>query len=147
MAGYMPKDTNFIPLPLSENDECFPNGIFHFNISALLEFLNGDDCDLSVSEVNVHEIQDYGSSIDESFLERVNLARPVILAEISPRMHNLIDGHHRVEMARRNAIEKILCYRVPPEIHSKFITSVDAYNAFVDYWNDKVSAQNRHGLA
>lgn len=46
-------------------------------------------------------------------VDSADISRPVILAEIAPGRYNLIDGHHRMEKARRAGLEHIMAYRVP----------------------------------
>ena len=62
----------------------------------------------------------------------------MILAEISPSRYNLIDGNHRVARARREGLPSILAYRIHCPEHVAFLTSVLAYEKYVEYWNSKV---------
>ena len=39
---HMTPDKDFTPLPLSEGDELFPNGIFEFNITKMLAYIETD---------------------------------------------------------------------------------------------------------
>jgi hypothetical protein len=66
-----------------------------------------------------------------------DLTRPVTLAEVAPGRYNLIDGHHRVAKARREGVPSILAYRVHCPEHVPFLTSVQAYQVYVEYWNSK----------
>ena len=60
--------------------------------------------------VTVDDIAHAGNStrLNEPAILAADLTRPVILAEIAPARFNLIDGHHRVEKARREGVLSIL---------------------------------------
>lgn len=53
----------------------------------------------------------------------------------------MIDGNHRVERARRDGLTKILARRVSPEVHVAFLTSMKAYETYVEYWNSKIEGR------
>ena len=78
------------------------------------------------------------STITESHVDTVDISKPVILAEISPGRFNLIDGNHRVEKARRQGVESLPAFRLEAKEHISFLTSKEAYLAFIDYWNGKL---------
>lgn len=87
-------DEAFVPCQVAEGDELFRNGIFVFNISKLLNYLDGDSSGIAVTEVEVDNYPRGFSSINESRVNTVSLDQPVIVAEISPGRYNLIDGNH-----------------------------------------------------
>ncbi len=130
-------DKAFTPCPSADNDEMFPNGIFEFNITKMLAFIQNHPDDFCVEAIAVNDFQTY-SSINESHLNTVDISRPVLLAEIAPRRYNLIDGHHRVEKARRMSIKSLSAYKVTVEQHLCFLTSKKAYLTYIDYWNSKL---------
>ena len=68
----------------------------------------------------------------------VELTAPVIFAEIAPGRFNLIDGHHRMEKARRMGVKRILAYKLNVEQHMQFLTDKRAYVVYVEYWNSKL---------
>jgi hypothetical protein len=76
-------DNTFLPCLEEENDELFPNGIFKFNITKLLRFIQNNPGDFFLEEIALDEFKTY-SSLNESHINTVDLSRPVILAEISP---------------------------------------------------------------
>jgi hypothetical protein len=129
-------DKSFTPCPVAENDELYPNGIFKFNITKMLEWIEQSP------KVVVEYIVVGGfyndSSINESHIDSVDLSRPVILAEIAPDRYNLIDGHHRMEKARWMEIKDIPAYRLNVEQHVRFLTSEKSYLTYVKYWNGKL---------
>lgn len=96
LAKKLKVDNKFTPYPSSPGDEFFPNGIFEFNITRIIEFIQTDHDSIALEEVPITKFS-IKSSIDESYMDSVDLSMPVIMAEIAPGLYNLIDGHHRVE--------------------------------------------------
>ena len=103
-------DNSFTPCPTNDDDELYPNGIFVFNITKLLEHIEKNPNEIDLVKVEVADFSRSFSSIDESHVDSVEVSRPVILAEIAPGHYNLIDGNHRKK----------------------------AYLAYIEYWNRKV---------
>ena len=134
----MQVDNNFTPCPKQDGDELYPNGIFVFNITKILEEIQKKPDCFIIEEAVVSDYTLGFSSINESHLDSVDLSSPVILAEISPGRYNLIDGYHRVEKARRLGIQKLPAYRLDVERHIKFLTSNRAYTTYIEYWNSKL---------
>lgn len=108
-----------------------------------LEFINANQDIFQPQEVEVRAVRmDYSSSnLNESTIQSVNLLTPIILAEISPGMFNVIDGHHRLEKAYRDGVTKMLAYKVLAEQHIRFLTSTMAYKEYVQYWNAKLKGK------
>lgn len=131
-------DKNFKPCPVEDNDEIFQNGFFDFNITKMIEFLRTQQDRFVTEEVSVDDFHREFSSINEEHMEKVQIAEPVIMAEIAPDRYNLIDGNHRMEKARRSGIERIRAYRLSAEHHIRFLTSMEAYKTYVAYWNSKI---------
>jgi hypothetical protein len=131
-------DKKFQPSPVAEGDEIYPNGIFEFNVTRLLAFIDAHPEDFPLEPISVADIPDYGGSrLDESAVRSADLSRPVLLAEISPGRHNLIDGHHRVARARRDGVPSVRAWRIACPRHLPFLTSDAAYQKYVEYWNSK----------
>lgn len=131
-------DKDFTPCPVAAGDELFPNGIFEFNVTKILEYIEENPDDITVEEVAVSDFFEGFSLINESHMDSVEISQPVILAEISPGQYNLIDGNHRMEKARRMGINNLMAYRLNVEQHMKFLTSKKAYVAYIEYWNSKL---------
>jgi hypothetical protein len=131
---------NFQPLSCDEGDEFYPNGIFEFNITKLLDFINANQDIFQPQEVEVNAVRKtYSSSnLNELTIQSANISAPIILAEISPDMFNVIDGHHRLEKAYRDGVTTILAYKILAEQHIRFLTSTMAYTEYVQYWNEKL---------
>jgi len=129
---------HFSPCEQALDDEMFPNGIFLFNITRLLDYLQSVDCNIPISDARVADFPRFSSSLDEAHIDTVDLGKPVVLAEIAPQRYNVIDGHHRMEKARRESVTALPCYRITPEVHSLFLCSQEAYDSYIDYWNEKV---------
>ena len=80
------------------------------------------------------------SNLTESHIDNNDISIPVILAEVSPGRYNVIDGNHRIEKAHRAGVNQLPAYMIKPEVHTRFLTSMKAYNAYIDYWNSKIKA-------
>ena len=134
-------DKGFCPCTVEPGDEFFTNGIFEFNITRLLAFVHARPERFSVEAVELADIPIYGAvcHLDQSAVEVADVLRPVLLAEISPGRFNLIDGRHRVARARHVGLVRIGAYRVLFPDHVAFLTSVQAYESYVRYWNSKLS--------
>lgn len=132
-------DKTFEPCALAEGDEIYPNGIFEFNITRLLTFIDAHPKDFPVDTVPVAGIPDFGSSrLNEAVVNSADLSRPVLLAEIAPGRYNLIDGHHRAAKARRNGVPTVPARRIACPRHVPFLTTTAAYVKYVEYWNSKL---------
>jgi ParB/Sulfiredoxin domain len=138
LAKKLKADGNFIPCPVHDGDELFPNGIFEFNITKMLEYIQQNPDDITLEKVAVSDLPERLSSITESHTDSVEISRPVILAEISPGRYNLIDGNHRLEKARRTGTKSLQAYKLNSRQHIRFLTSQKAYAAYVEYWNSKL---------
>jgi len=120
-----------------DNDEMFPNGIFVFNISKMIDFIKHNQVELS--EVSVRNIPSF-STINGSYADSVDITKPIILSEISPGNYSLIDGHHRLEKARRTGVTTLMAYKLTSSQQINFLTSKKAYLSYIEYWNDKVDS-------
>ncbi|MBF0121602.1 MAG: ParB N-terminal domain-containing protein [Desulfobacterales bacterium] len=133
-------DKNFIPCPVADGDELFPNGIFVFNITKMIEYIERNPNAIIPEEVSVKDFSKGFSPLDETYIDSLEISRPVILAEISPEQFNLIDGHHRMEKARRIGLKSIQAYRLTAKQHMQFLINREAYISYIKYWNDKLCA-------
>jgi len=138
-------DPAFCPCVPRAGDEMFPNGIFEFNITRMLEYLQTRKSGAVPVEIAVDELPPQFSTVDESALATADLDRPVVLAEIAPEQYNLIDGHHRAERARREGVRTLKAYKIRAEQHVAFLTTEKAYRSYVDYWNDRLRSYCRRG--
>ncbi len=137
-AEKLEANENFTPFPVNKGDELFPNGIFVFNITKMLEHIKNNSDEIDLVEVAVADFPKSFSSVDESHVDSVDVSRPVLLAEISPGHYNLIDGNHRMEKARKKGINRILAYKLNVKQHIEFLTERKAYLSYVEYWNGKL---------
>ena len=136
-------DKKFKPFPVDEDDELYPNGLFVFNISKLMLFVKANKSSFPVEDVELQSLQIFRSSnFDEATIEAAYLSAPILLAEISPGMFNVIDGNHRLEKACRAGIDQIPAYRIFANQHLAFLTTVKAYKAYIKYWNSKVDKRS-----
>jgi hypothetical protein len=138
-------DDGFTPCPVAAGDELYPNGIFVFNITKIIEYIQKNPDSVALEEVAVSDSPKAFSSINESHVDSVEISKPVVLAEISPGRYNLIDGHHRMENARRMGIKSIRAYKLNAEQHMRFLTDEKAHVAYVGYWNSKLKGMGKTG--
>lgn len=127
---------HFMPCPIDDEDEMYPNGIFVFNITKMAEYIRNNN--ITCEEVLVNEFSRGSSKFKESHLATVDVTRPIIVAEISPGRYNVIDGNHRMEQARRMGIENLPAYKISPDQHLQFLTTEQGYLAYIEYWNSKL---------
>ena len=137
-AEKLKANENFTPCPINKGDELFPNGIFVFNITKMLEHIKNNSDEIDLVEVAVADFPKSFSSVDELHVDSVDASRPVLLAEIFPGHYNLIDGNHRIEKARKMGISHILAYKLNVKKHIEFLTERKAYLSYVEYWNGKL---------
>lgn len=136
-------DKNFVPASEDDGDELYPNGIFVFNITKMLKYINDNRDMVPLTNIDVKAYRNGFSSLNESHIDSVDVTSPVILAEISPGRYNIIDGNHRLEKAYRTGMKNIPAYMLSPKQHIPFLTSVRAYHAYVEYWNAKIKDRER----
>lgn len=132
-------DRKFQPCTPEVYEELYPNGIFVFNISRLLAFVQAHTDTFPVEQVELAAIPEYGGAhLDEPTIRTADLSRPILLAEIAPGHYNVIDGQHRVARARRAGMRAVPARRIRCPHHVRFLTSTAAYRKYVVYWNSKV---------
>ena len=129
---------NYIPVVAIENDEIFPNGIFVWNISRIIDFIEHNKDNIITEEIAVSDYYNSYFRVNEEHLPSVNIAVPIILAEINPGKYNVIDGHHRLAKACIEGISQIKAYKLKVDQHIPFFISVTGYKAFIEYWNSKI---------
>lgn len=130
-------NNNFTPCKVDIGDELFPNGIFEFNITKLLEHIKENQNDFTILQFETKDFIEDFSSFNEAHLESVDISQPIILAEISPWKYNIIDGNHRVEKARRMGVKSVSAYTLNVKDHINFLTTQKAYISYIKYWNSK----------
>ena len=129
---------NFTPVSADEGDEIFPNGIFHFNITKMIDFIHAHPEEFTPERIAVKDYMEKSSSINDAYLDSLNSSEPIIVGEIAPGRYNVIDGNHRMEKARRSGIEYVMAYRLNMNQHIQFMTTQKGYVAYVEYWNSKL---------
>lgn len=133
-------DPKFIACPTKENDELRNNGIFQFNITEIMKFIENSPTEVNLITLETKDYHIFGD-LDQDYVDTVDYKRPGILAEISPGNYNFIDGNHRLLKAKQVGIKEIKVYRLSVHQHIKFLTSIESYNKYVDYWNEKTTAK------
>ena len=133
------RDKNFQPCLVESGDEHYANGIFEFNITRLLAFIDTCAERFPIERVLVDDFPAYGSShLNEGTVCNADLSRPILLAEIAPGRFNVIDGNHRLARARRESVQMVPARRVRCPDHVPFLISDWAYGKYVEYWNSKL---------
>lgn len=143
---------NYAPLPQDEYDETYSCGIFTFNVTSIISYIENHIADIQLSTITVSDWYKENNNLKAEHINMADLNRPVIIAEIAPdklgvyphinpydwrvRGYVLLDGHHRVELAHRHSIEQLPAYILRMEQHFKFMYS--GYKEYAVYWNDKL---------
>jgi hypothetical protein len=87
------RDKNFQPCPTESGDEHYRNGVFEFNITRLLAFIDTCAERFSIEFVAVAEFPAYGTShLDEETVRTADLSRPLIAEILPPSFALWIDG-------------------------------------------------------
>ena len=136
-------DKNYMPASENEDDELFPNGIFVFNITKMVEYVRKHRDEMPLESIEVKEYTRGLSVLTESHIDKTDITAPLILAEISPSRYNVIDGNHRLEKAYRMGVDHMTADKLKPEQHMPFLTSLKAYHIYIEYWNSKVKDMER----
>ena len=118
----------------------YPNGIFNFNISKILEHIPAGKLEAEIELIKVSEWFKRHSrdSVNEDHLPTVDITKPVLQAEIRPGVFEIIDGNHRIEKACRNDVEFVNSYKLKGEQLVAYFADVRGYKAYVEYWNSKL---------
>jgi len=142
MRGYriLKIDKTYVPAKEKEGDETFLNGIFHFNISRILEDIDSGILKIEQEQINVSKWfkRNCKGRINEDHLPSVDVSRPVIQAEISVGCFVIIDGNHRIEKALIDKVSFIDSYKLKGEQLLPYFANERGYKAFIPYWNDKL---------
>ena len=144
ISGLISIDKDFIPALVDDRDELYPNGIFVFNITKMTEHLRKHKDEMAPENIDVKAHRNSFIELTESHIDKTDITVPIILAEIRPGRYNVIDGNHRLEKAYRMNIDYITGYKLNPEQHMPFLTSLRAYHEYVEYWNSKIRQEHYH---
>ena len=133
-------DMDYRPLPTNIGDEIYPNGIFHFNISRIIEHITSGMLIVEKERIHVNKWfkMHFRGSVNEEHLPTVDVAKPVIQAEIRLGMFEIIDGNHRIEKAYRDGVEFVDSFKLKGEQLVPFFVDGRGYQAFIEYWNSKL---------
>lgn len=105
----------------------------------MIDFIHQNKSQILTETVDVKSYRTgFSSSLSEETIAAAQLSTPIILAEISPARYNVIDGNHRLERAFREELTEVSAYKLTMNQHFRFLTSAEAYIAYVRYWNEKV---------
>lgn len=146
-----------LPILPEVGDEIFCNGVFYFNVSALLDWLRQNPQPVVYTPIDM-----WFSSFpkEECYVDAADLTRPIVIAEIAPdyldfisdipehhwpsRGYACIDGHHRIEKANRMGIETLPAVVIRMEQHIQFLYK--GYDSYAEYWNSKLKDRTEDAL-
>lgn len=138
-TGLLYADNNFVPASADDGDELYPNGIFVFNMTKMIEYIRSNKDEIPMENIEIKRYRTGLSKLNKSHIDKTDITVPLILAEISPGRYNVIDGNHRLEKAYQMKLIHISAYKLKPEQHMPFLTSFKAYRAYIEYWNSKIT--------
>ena len=104
----------------------------------MVEYIHERKDEIPLERIEVKAFRMGWPELTESHIDKADITVPIILAEISPEKYNVIDGNHRLEKAYRIDVDYITAYKLKPEQHMLFLTSLKAYHAYIEYWNSKI---------
>lgn len=126
----------------SEEIEIYPNGIFKFFISKILEDIKNGDFKPKMERINIEKWRKLHLKntdfLDENHLKIANTRKPIIQAEIRIGKFEIIDGNHRFEKAFRDGKKTINSYKIYGEELVPYFYNQKGYECFVNYWNSKL---------
>ena len=144
-------DPNHHAPDLREGEEGY-YGFFRINVSALRKVIEAHPEEFEQIVVPVKELRWGAKELIDKNIEKADLSRPIILAEIAPdradfdkgfldseweiRGYAMIDGNHRLEKAKRIGVTELPAYLVRMEQHIPFMFG--NFERYVDYWNSKL---------
>jgi hypothetical protein len=126
----------------SEEIEIYPNGVFKFFISKILEDIESGVFKPEMERINIEKWRkshlQNTDSLDENHLKIANTKKPIIQAEIRIGKFEIIDGNHRFEKAFRGGKKTINSYKIYGEELIPYFYDKKGYECFVGYWNSKL---------
>ena len=141
-------NTPIVPNP---GDEVYTCGVFFFNVSAMLEWLESESRETVSVPISIWPVTEK----EEHNIEKADITRPIIVAEIAPdyrdfrpeirfndwiaRGYSLIDGYHRVEKAKQLGLNELPAIVLRMEQHISFL--YEGYEKYVHYWNGKLETR------
>jgi len=132
--------SDFSPCKPVIGDEVLGGYPFKWNITKISTWINEhlSEVELSTVQVNPPSPGADSENLDEEFIPKADLTRPVIIVRMRPEFFRLIDGNHRVAKARRLGVKELPAYYLTELQHRQFFTFKEADRMYVDYWNDKL---------
>lgn len=145
----LPSDRTVSPVFPDLGDEIFQNGVFFFNVSAILKWLEQNPQPIGCVPADI-----WGSfpHKEDCHVEAADLNRPIVIAEIAQdfcdfvpdfpehhwpvRGYSCINGQHRLEKARHLGLKTLPAVILRMEQHIPFL--YEGYDRYVSYWNGKL---------
>jgi len=106
------ENPDFSPCTPAIGDEvlgCYP---FKWNITKISTWIDEhlSEVELSTVQVNPPSMGADSENLDEEFIPKANLTRPVIIVRMRPEFFRLIDGNHRVAKERHLGVKELPAY-------------------------------------
>lgn len=138
--------SNFIPCEPEIGDEILGGYPFNWNVTAVSAWIEKklNQVELSTVQVNPSSPRVDSENLDEDFVSKTDLTRPIIV-RMRPESFRLIGGNHRVAKARRLGVKKLPAYYLTEMQHRQFFAFAEADQMYVDYWNDKLKMFEKGG--
>ncbi len=137
-------DPNYVPCPTAPGDEIYVKGTLSLNITAVLKSISAGEIQCPCEDLNIKtwfliNFQQQGT-IHETHLDKVDLKKPIVLAERKPGAFTVVDGHHRMAKARRDGVENIKAYKISGKDFISFFTTLESYEKFLWDWNEDLAS-------
>ena len=133
---------NYTPkVQIGDDIEIYPNGMFQFFISKILEDIASGNFKPKRERINIENWRKthiVSQSLNEEHISTVNTKKPIIQVEIRIGMFEIIDGNHRFEKAFRDGEKSISSYKIYGEELIPYFYDQRGYECFVNYWNSKL---------
>ena len=106
------ENPDFFPCTPVLEDELFGSYPFKWNITAATTWIekNLNQVELSTVQVNPPSPGADSENLDEVFIPKADLTRPIVMVWMRPEFFKLIDGNHRVAKARRLGVKELPAY-------------------------------------
>lgn len=141
------ENPDFIPCTPVVGDEMLGGYPFRWNVTRAAEWIENNLEEVELSKVQIDPLSRGAEStdLDQAFIPKADLSKPVIMVRMRPEFFRLMDGNHRVAKARRLGVKELPAYYLSPEQHRQFFTFEEADGLYVNYWNEKLRLLEKEG--
>jgi len=99
---------DFSPCTPEIGDEVLGGYPFKWNITRVSTWIDNNlsEVELSTVHINPSSVGVDSENLDEEYIPKADLTRPMIVVRMRPEFFRLIDGNHRVVKARRLSVKE-----------------------------------------